>query len=115
MKRPYLLIVGAVAAALVIAGVGASANTGLSLSKFVGVHSSTFGDESTGARTETPEPTESPEATETPETEAADNDEQGEDNDDQGENDNEQSTTTTTSGSGEHESGQQTGSSRKDD
>lgn len=65
MKRPVVLIVGAAAAALVLAGIGASAHSGLSTSKVVGVHSSTFGDEATGARTEpadTPEPTEKPEA-----------------------------------------------------
>jgi hypothetical protein len=69
MKRPVVLIVGAAAAVFLLAGVGASAHSGLSLSKFVGVQSSTFGDEATGARTEPtetpetlPEPAETPEA-----------------------------------------------------
>lgn len=65
MKRPVVLIVGAAAAAFLLAGVGASAHSGLSLSRFIGVQSGTFGDEATGARTEpadTPEPTETPEA-----------------------------------------------------
>jgi len=65
MKRPVVLIVGAAAAAFLLAGIGASAHSGLSISKFIGVHSSTSGDEATGARTEpadTPEPTETPEA-----------------------------------------------------
>lgn len=53
-----------------LAGVGASAHSGLSLSRFIGVQSSTFGNEATGARTEpadTPEPTETAEAPQTAE------------------------------------------------
>ena len=67
MKRPVLLIVGAAAGALLVAAVGASAHTGFSLTRLVGVQSSVSGDEATGARTETPEPTESAEPTDTPE------------------------------------------------
>ena len=69
MKRPVVLIVGAAAGAFLLAGVGASAHSGLSLARFTGVHSTSFGDEATGARTEpadTPE-TAAPEPTETPE------------------------------------------------
>lgn len=63
MKRPVLLIVGAAAAAFVLAAVGASAHTAwLNVTKTVGTHASTFTDEASGARTESPEPTESPEA-----------------------------------------------------
>ena len=70
MKRPVVLIVGAAAGAFLLAGVGASAHAGLSLTRLIGVHSSSFGDEATGARTEpaetpetaAPEPTEKPEA-----------------------------------------------------
>ena len=107
MKRPVVLIVGAAAGALLVAAVGASAHTGLSLTSLVGVHSAVQGDEATGARTETPEPSESPEASETPEataepTEAADNDNEQGDNDEQGENDDGAPTTQSTS-SGEHE------------
>lgn len=67
MKRPVLLIVGAAAGALLVAAVGASAHTGFSLTRLVGVQSSVSGDEATGARTETPEAIESPEPTDTPE------------------------------------------------
>ena len=81
MKRPLLVVAGAVGAALVIWGVGASAHTGASLGKVVGVHSSSLSVETS------PEPSESPEAepSETPETETETNDEQGEDTDEQGE------------------------------
>ena len=64
MKRPVVLIVGAAAGAFLLAGVGASAHSGLSLARFIGVQSSTFGDEATGARTE---PADTPEAIEKPE------------------------------------------------
>jgi outer membrane biosynthesis protein TonB len=112
MKRPVVLIVGAAAGALLVAAVGASAHTGFSLTRLVGVHSAQPGDEATGARTESPEPSESPEPTEVPEAsptpepseapEPADNeDEAGEDNDDQGEN---QPAAQPTS-SGEHDGG----------
>src|SRR5579864_1000344 len=93
MKRPVVLIVGAAAGALLVAAVGASAHTGFSLTRLVGVHSAVLSDEATGARTESPEPSDSPEATETPEasptaepTEAAENDNEQANNDDQGEN-----------------------------
>ena len=116
MKRPVVLIVGAAAGALLVAAVGASAHTGLSLTSLVGVHSAVQGDEATGARTETPEPSESPEASETPEAteaaEAADNDDAQGDNDEQGENDDGAPTTQSTS-SGEHE--QEGSSTGKDD
>lgn len=62
MKRPVVLIVGAAAGALLVAAIGASAHTGLSLTKALGVHSSVLGEEATGARVETPEPTETSEA-----------------------------------------------------
>lgn len=61
MKKPIILIVGAVAAILV-AAVGVSAHTaGLPL-KFVGVSHSQSGNEASGARLESPEPSESPKA-----------------------------------------------------
>lgn len=66
MKRPVVLIVGAAAGALLIAGIGASAHTGLFLTQ-VGVHQGFSGDEASGARTESPEPTDTPEASPTPE------------------------------------------------
>ena len=116
MKRPVVLIVGAAAGALLVAAVGASAHTGLSLTSLVGVHSAVQGDEATGARTETPEPSESPEASETPEAteaaEAADNDDAQGDNDEQGETDDGAPATQSTS-SGEHE--QEGSSTGKDD
>ena len=61
MKRPYLLIAAAAAAGLLVAGIGASAHS-LTLSRFTHVQGVTFGDEASGARTESPEPSESPEA-----------------------------------------------------
>jgi hypothetical protein len=61
MKRPVVLIVGAAAGALLVAGIGASAHTGLSVAKVAGVQSHVFGDEATGTLIETPEPTDSPE------------------------------------------------------
>lgn len=66
MKRPVVLIVGAAAGALLIAGIGASAHTGLFLTQ-VGVHQGFSGDEASGARTESPEPTDTPEASPTAE------------------------------------------------
>jgi hypothetical protein len=42
--------------------VGASAHTGFSLTRLVGVHSAVLTDKASGARTESPEPTETPEA-----------------------------------------------------
>ena len=119
MKRPVVLIVGAAAGALLVAAVGASAHSGFSLTRLVGVHSAVLDDEATGARTETPEPSESPEPTETPEasptaepseapepadneTEAGDNDDQGEDNNDQGDKN---SPAAQPTGSGEHDGG----------
>jgi hypothetical protein len=113
MKRPVLLVVGAVAAALVMAGVGASAHTGLGLSKFIGVHTQSIGSEASGERTEpadTPEPTETPEAQQPAETEADnDADDQTEETGDN-ETENEgaaaaQSTTKVNSETGEHKSG----------
>lgn len=111
MKRPAVLIVGAVAGALVVAAVGASAHTGLFISKSAGVQSAVSGDEASNARvepTDTPEPTEAPEApptaepTETPE--PADND--TETNDDQH----------TGTQTGDHESGNhETGGGGHDD
>ena len=67
MKRPVMLIVGAAAGALLIAGIGASAHSGLSLPKLVGVQSVLFGDEASGARTEPTETPDLPEPTDTPE------------------------------------------------
>jgi|SRR5215472_4200967 len=109
MKRPLILIVGAAAGALLAAAVGASAHSGLSLTSMVGVHHAALSDESTGARTESPEPSESPEASETPEasptaepSEAADNDDEQGDNDDQGEDN---PTKASPTSSGEHDDG----------
>jgi outer membrane biosynthesis protein TonB len=99
MKRPFTLVIGLAAAALLIAAIGASAHTGFSIFKTAGVHQTQM-DEASGARTESPEPAESPEASPSPEptekpepsptaepTEAPDNEqgdnEQG-DNDEQG-------------------------------
>jgi hypothetical protein len=108
MKRPAILIVGAVAGALLVAGIGASAHTGLFVNKSAGLSAITS-DESSGARvepSESPEPAETPEATPSPEpseaAEAGDNDNQDEDNDDQG------------NGTGDHESGS-SGSGGHDD
>jgi hypothetical protein len=116
MKRPVVLIVGAAAGALLVAAVGASAHTGFSLTRLAGVHSATFGDEATGARTESPEPSESPEPAETPEAsptpepteaaEPADNDNEQGDNDDQGENNQPAAQPTS---SGEHDDGDHSG------
>ena len=113
MKRPYLLIAAAAAAGLLVAGIGASAHS-LSLSRFTHVQGVTFGDEASGARTESPEPSESPEAaptsepTEAPEpapkaepTEPPEN-EQG---DDQNEHANTGTGTGTNTGSGDHHGG----------
>lgn len=64
MKRPVGLIIGAAAAAMLIAAIGASAHSGFSLLKLAGVQTAVSGDEASGARTE---PTDTPEATNTPE------------------------------------------------
>ena len=101
MKRPAVLIVGAVAGALIVAAVGASAHTGLFNTHMTGLNSAAAGDEATGARTETPEPSETPETEPTEAPEAADTD-TDENDDSQGDNDNQGESTT---GSGEHESG----------
>jgi septal ring-binding cell division protein DamX len=81
MKRPAVLIVGAVAGALLVAAVGASAHTGFFTAKPAGLHSAVAGQEASSPRVEpaeTPEPTETPEATPTAEPaatpEPADND-----------------------------------------
>jgi hypothetical protein len=66
MKRPVSLVVGLAAGAVLIAAVGASAHTGFSLIRTVGVQQSQFGDEASGARTESPVPAESPEASPEP-------------------------------------------------
>src|ERR1700758_1041764 len=97
MKRPVVLIVGAAAGALLVAAVGASAHSGFSLTRLVGVDSAVVNDEATGARTgsreqvvspeprkapkaaPTAEPTEAAEPADT-ETETGDNDDHGEDN-----------------------------------
>lgn len=105
MKRPAVLIVGAVAGALLVAGVGASAHTGLFVSKVAGLTTGTAGEEASPPRvepSETPEPTETPKAqpvaepTETPE--AADT--ENENSDEQGDNE-----------TGDHEGGSGSGSS----
>jgi hypothetical protein len=114
MKRPISIVVGLAAGALLIAAVGASAHTGFSLIKAVGVQQSQFGDEASGARTESPEPAESPktspEPTEKPEapptaepSEKPETDESGEPAD----SDTKSSPAPTTegSGSGEHDGG----------
>ena len=110
MKKPFGLIVGAAAGALLIAAVGASAHTGLF--HLAGVSQGISGDEASGAR-ESPEPSEAPEPAEAPEpsptaepSEAPEQDEQG-DNDEQGEdtNDNETGPKAAPTGSGEHDDG----------
>lgn len=110
MKRPVVLIVGAAAGALLIAGIGASAHTGLFLTQ-VGVHQGFSGDEASGARTESPEPTDTPEAsptaepTEQPEAPpTAEPTEQPEPPDEDG-----GSSQATSSGSGDHEGDGQSG------
>ena len=112
MKRPVGLILGAAAAALIVAAVGASAHTGFSLAKLTGVHSAVLNDDASGARTESPEPSESPEASPTAEPsespEAADNDNEQGDNDDQGENET-GAPAAEPSPSGEHDGGSSTG------
>ena len=120
MKRPLVLVAGAVAAGLVIWGVGASAHSGSALSRFIGAHSASIGSEASGERNEdatepadTPEPAENPEPqpTENPETEteANDADDQAEEADNEVETEGAAETeavkTTSTSGSQEHESG----------
>jgi hypothetical protein len=101
-----LVIVGAVAGALFIAGVGASAHTALFVTKSSGLHSSVSDDETSGARTEpaeSPEPTQTPEAQPTAEPaeqpEPADNDTDTDENND---DDNHDAAPATT---GDHESG----------
>lgn len=97
MKRPYLLITGAAAAGLLIAGIGASAHT-MNLTRMAGAHVSTLANQTSATSTESPEPSDSPEAsptaepTEQPEapatakpSETPETDEQGDNNDDQGE------------------------------
>ena len=107
MKRPGVLIVGAVAGALFIAGVGASAHTVMFVNKALGLHSSTTSDEASGARTE---PAEAPEPTETPEAPpTAEPTEQPEpaDNDNETNDDNDHNAAPPTSG--DHESGDHEG------
>jgi len=103
------LIIGAAAAAMLIAAIGASAHSGLSLAKLVGVQTGVSADEASGARTEpadTPEATDTPEApppaepTDTPE--AADTDTDSETNDDT-------KAVTAPSTSGEHDGGDKKG------
>jgi len=109
MKRPVVLIVGAAAGAFLLAGVGASAHSGLSLARFIGVQSSTFGDEATGARTEpadTPEAIEKPEAP--PTAEPVDNDVETDDD-----NGAAAAAATTKQESGDHETGDHQGDSKE--
>lgn len=91
MKRPVVLIVGAAAGALLIAGIGASAHTGFSVAKIAGLTSAVSGDEASNARTETPEPPEATQPAEAPEVDTdtdtdtdEDTDEDVETNDDNG-------------------------------
>ena len=126
MKRPVLLIAGAAAGAFLLAAVGASAHSGLSPSKPIGVHSSTLGDEAMGASTAAlealPEATQTPEAPATTEpAEAADND-NNEDNDNDEDNDVEAdddngaaaaAAATTKQESGDHETGDHQGDSKE--
>lgn len=100
MKRPAVLIVGAIAGALLVAGIGASAHTVSFLTRS-SQQGATIGDESSGARTE---PSESPEATETPEAADTDTDE----NDDAQGDENDQGAAA--AGAGEHETGDHEGS-----
>lgn len=62
MKRPFGLVIGAAAGALLVAAVGASAHSGLSLTRWTGVHSALSSDEASPAREHSPEPAEIPEA-----------------------------------------------------
>jgi hypothetical protein len=105
MKRPVVLIVGAAAGALLIAGIGASAHSGFAPAKLTGVHSGVFGDEASGAEVTTPETT--PEPTDTPEpaqaAEPADTDTETEDDSD--ENGATGATINVQVGSGDHETG----------
>jgi hypothetical protein len=108
MKRPAVLIVGAVAGALLVAGIGASAHTGLFVTRSLGVQSGVSDDEASGARVEpaeTPGPTETPEAQATEQPEPADNDV---DNDNENEND-DNDTNAAPAASGDQESGDHEG------
>jgi len=108
-----MLIVGAAAGALLIAGIGASAHSGLSLPKLVGVQSVLFGDEASGARTEPAETPDLPEPTDTPEAPPTAQPAQTQDNDG---DDNEAETdddagapAATNQESGDHETGDDNG------
>ena len=104
MKRPAVLIIGAVAGALLVAGVGASAHTGLFVTKSAGIQSGVAGDEASAPRVE---PTETPEAQATEPPEAADIDEDTDEDNDSQTNDDDQGAAA--AGSGEHESGSASG------
>lgn len=111
MKRPAVLIVGAVAGALLVAGIGASAHTGLFVTRSAGLQSGVLGDESSTASvaeqspepSETPEPTPSPEASATPEPAETDADTETNDDTETGAPTNDQET-------GSNQSGNQEGS-----
>jgi len=123
MKKPVVVIVGAAAGALLIAGIGASAHSGFTPAKLTGIHSAVLSDEASGARTEptdtpetSPEPTDTPEPTQAPE--PADTDtETADDNNDQGEDGDTGAAVTVQVGSGDHETGdkQSTGGGGHDD
>lgn len=111
MKRPAVLIVGAVAGALLVAGIGASAHTGLFVTRSAGLQNALFGDESSAARaaeqspepSETPEPTPTPKASATPEPAETDTDTETNDDTETGAPTNDQET-------GDNQSGNQDGS-----
>jgi hypothetical protein len=108
MKRPAVLIVGAVAGALVVAGVGASAHTVFFVNKASGLNSPVAHDEASGARVE---PAETPEPTDTPEAPpAAEPTEQPEPADNDTETNDEQQTETGDHETGDHKSGSGSGS-----
>src|ERR1700674_5291119 len=67
MKSPLTFIVGTAAAALLFAAVGASAHgAGPFFSRLTGAQGTHFGDNASGARTESPDPSDSPEAKASP-------------------------------------------------
>ena len=108
MKRPAVLIVGAVAGALIVAGVGASAHTVFFVNKSSGLNSAVSNDEASGARTE---PTETPEPTDTPEAQAtAEPTEQPETNDNDTETNDDDNKNPAPATSGEHDGGDHQGS-----
>ena len=111
MKRPVVMIVGAAAGALLVAGVGASAHTAINLATSVGTRSHLFGDEATAARVQSPEPEASPEATPTaepaerPEPAATAEPAENEPAENENDNDNDDNDAVEHAGSGNHDDG----------